>query len=304
MAPPIQPIQPNNSCCEPVNGNDVGVDFDSACGGGWECPPKSVCMGGHWPGDTRTLCACVTAKTLQDRIKEGWIVRYPLARVDKPKEIAAFLPTPSPDQQSLIEILDLYTQEYPQTSSRVGYVPLIPTIEPNPYKGTYNHSNAMFRRQDPGWVECPEEIRNGCRDDAFNTCNFHCGEYGGSSCGNSGSPPTWGCGPQQSDGDIDASTASCGQLIQEWERAACYATIQEYLECAGRYNVAVRVYNEREAARAACRQREADAVKACKDQETSCRRILFMRCMDASGCEGGLLFPFDFEGPQSFESQA
>ena len=298
----------NKSCVQTPDGDgtDVAYDIEARCGGGWVCPSVCTCMQYFYPtGEAGEMCACVTKSNIQTRIDAGWKFKSVFARVDpRLPEIAAFIPSPSPDHQSLIGLLDLYTQEYPQASSRVGYVPLIPTIEPNPTKETYKHSNVMFRRQDPGWVECPEEIRNGCREDAFKTCNFHCGEYGGSSCGSSGSPPTWGCGPQQSDGDIDASMASCGQLVQEWERAACYTTIQEYLECVGRYNVAAQAYNEREVARAACRQREADAVKACKDQETSCRRILFMRCMDASGCEGGRLFPFDFEGPYSFESQA
>ena len=294
MAPPFDPLAP---CCNP--------EVEDGCGdnpSGEACPKtaggeKQYCMT-RFTNRLGLQCRCADATTAKALRTVGWEIKNnQVTRVDPrlPLETAVIIPSPSPDHQSLIGLLNLYTQEYPQASSRVGYVPLIPTIEPNPYKGTYKHSNVMFRRQAPGWVECPEEIRNGCREDAFKTCNFHCGEYGGSSCGNSGSPPTWGCGPQQSDGDIDASIASCSQLVQEWERAACYTTIQEYLECVGRYGVAVREYNEREVARAACRQREADAVTACKDQETRCRRILFSRCMDASGCEGGILFPFDFE---------
>ena len=112
-------IQPNNSCCQPVNGNDVGVDFDSICGGGWECPPKSVCMSGHWPGDAKELCACITAKNLQYRRKEGWIVKYPIARVDKPRlETAVIIPSPSPDHQSLIGLLNLSMP--PRISKAIG----------------------------------------------------------------------------------------------------------------------------------------------------------------------------------------
>lgn len=115
MAPPIKP---NNSCCQPVNGNDVGVDFDSICGGGWECPPDSICMSGHWPGDAKELCACVTAKTFQDRIKEGWIVKYPIARVDRPRREIAALTTP---------ITPVFLQEFlgrlsPPPEIRVGFV--------------------------------------------------------------------------------------------------------------------------------------------------------------------------------------
>lgn len=91
MAPPIQP---NNSCCQPVNGNDVGVDFDAICGGGWECPPMSVCMTGHWPGDTKELCACVTKTKIEEYMREGWLVKYVLARVDKPRREIAALTTP------------------------------------------------------------------------------------------------------------------------------------------------------------------------------------------------------------------
>lgn len=111
------------------------AEADGTCGPGEECDPLSpyplTCLTKTFDidgiGKVRS-CGCFTDAEVRIKVNNGWWWKFPIARLPRPGEIAAFLPSPTPDNQSLIGLLDQYTQEYPKASSRGEYVPPPPPI--------------------------------------------------------------------------------------------------------------------------------------------------------------------------------
>lgn len=121
--PPIQLFSP---CCSAGAGQLGDANTEYPCGPGGDCPnpgprpdDQAACM--YKDTETGRKCQCVFVGYIPDRIKEGWMFKYVLARVDKPGReiqllIASLLPT-TPDQ--LEELLRPKRSKLPPWISKI-----------------------------------------------------------------------------------------------------------------------------------------------------------------------------------------
>jgi len=174
MAPPFDPLAP---CCHPTIQDGCGDNPN-----GESCPKSDrgetqYCMtlNTHVGG---LRCRCADATTAKALRKLGWEYKNgQVARVDRPREIAAFIPSPSPDNQSLIGLLDLYA--YEQTPSRNLYlssvpspIPSIPLTPRDKVTACNQRCRDLVYQDFAHQTETQREFK-----DRVNKCEFNCLQY-------------------------------------------------------------------------------------------------------------------------------
>lgn len=293
MPPPFLPLHP---CCGNADPEGPIPDVAYTCNrDGWECPPNLLCMYRPAMNDDPEMCCCASKDAYQTKLLNGWISKTFLARLDKPgRELAALVPPrpipypATPAQQMELEVASgKYSQRHVSRFT--------PPSPENPWGW---QPDRFFPNED-----CDGDTKRYCTEYGTEILEGipPCGG-GVSSCGDC-SPPVWGCGPERSDEDITASMASCDQLIRAWEQGACYATIQKYLECVGRYNVAAQAYQACLVQRIQCLAKEEQAEKDCRSMRMTVWRTAIGLCMQANGCGGwwGKFSGMDDNGIRQYE---